>query len=464
MLRPKLGRIWGQSSANSRRDPGDAKYLIGWLSEIPTYQVLNYLQWKADTTALALAERGVFEWGSDVTYKKNAAVWDESDGQVYVALLNGPSKDLKPSSNLSQWATSAIQISRKSFDDAVSAINTHVADITGNPHKLTPERLGTYTVAQINSLVAQYKAMVTTHASDTNNPHKLTAAGVGAVPITGGTYTGTVTMGTGRVNLGADAAVASSGAGVYMGNSAGQIGVSPTGVGFVKVGSAAASNIVTQSTFADNKALVEPLYATPYPIFNMPMMNDINVYIGSGYVTLQPVSALFDTSGRWGIPRGLETENVKIICTPAIFSVATPSVTLAVDIKLVLTNPGVAEWGALGVGTNLTGNTNPEGRIHIGISGTGALRVQNSDFRINTADVLADLALHRIVVRKTPQDMQLYIDGVLIQTVVGANKPIGPAATDMYLAGYSAVSNFGGSACNFRVWDSALSATQISAL
>ena len=465
MLRPKLGRIWGNQTSAARRDPGDAKYLIGWLSEIPTYQVLNYLQWKADTTFQALAERGVLEWGSDVTYKKNAAVWDETTGQIYVSLLNGPSTTLKPSSNPSQWAASAIQISRSSYDAVVAAVNAHIADVTGNPHKLTPARLGTYTTAQIDVLVAQYKALVNTHATNTNNPHGTTASQIGAVPVTGGTYTGNVTMGTGQVLLSSNGVskVASDSSGIFLGNSAGQIGVNSAGKGFVKTGTGSPSEIVTQATFADNKALVENNYVSPAPIFFMPMMNDINIYQGGGYVSMYPVDASFDSSGRFVMSNGTSSENTKITCSKPIFPVLAPNVTFAVDVSITNVNPNVVEWATIGLGTNIIGNVT-DGRIHIGIRGDGWLRVQNSDYRINPQFVLSDLKMHRIVVRKTPQDMQLYVDGVLSSSVSGTNKSIGPNAVDIYVASYSTDTNFGGSACNFRVWDSALSANQISAL
>ncbi len=58
-IRPKLNRVWTSNNSVARRDPGDAEYLKGWVAEIPTYQVLNYLQYKIDTTMLAQAERGI---------------------------------------------------------------------------------------------------------------------------------------------------------------------------------------------------------------------------------------------------------------------------------------------------------------------------------------------------------------------------------------------------------------------
>jgi len=286
MLRPKLNRLWGNTSAVVRRDPGDAKYIQGWLAEIPTYQVLNYLQWKTDATFLALAERGVFEWGGDVAYQKGAAAWDETDRAIYVALVSNPDTSLTPSKNDAQWSKSSIQITRKSYDDAVAAITSHIADVTGNPHKLTPGRLGTYTVAQIDALVAQYRALVAAHSQDKNNPHGVKAKDIGAVPVEGGSYTGNVAMQTGQLFL--DAAgtkkVKADDAGVYLANASGQVGVDSTGRGYVKTGTLPSSTIITESSFADNKAIVEPDYAVPQPVFYLPLASDLNLYIGKGVV------------------------------------------------------------------------------------------------------------------------------------------------------------------------------------
>ena len=87
MLRPKLNRVWTSGSATLRRDPGDAKYIQGWISEIPTFQVLNYLQYKVDTTLLAQAERGIFEWGTDIQYGLGSIVWNELDKKIYVSTV-----------------------------------------------------------------------------------------------------------------------------------------------------------------------------------------------------------------------------------------------------------------------------------------------------------------------------------------------------------------------------------------
>lgn len=286
MLRPKLNRIWTSNNANLRRDPGDAKYLQGWIAEIPTFQVLNYLQYKVDTTLLALAERGVFEWGTDVQYGLGSLVWDDATKTIYVATVGAPSRTLRPSQNLGQWAASAIQVSRYDYDDIVAKISAHIADVTTNPHKLTANMIGAYNKAQIDSLILQYNTLVANHANDRNNPHKVTAAQAGAVPIPGGTYTGAVTFQQGMLFDSAGATKLSFGPqGFYMQSGDTRIGLDASGVPVVGNASTNSnSRIITDATFAEVKAREEPKYAVPEPNFCQHLIGDFNIYYGKGAI------------------------------------------------------------------------------------------------------------------------------------------------------------------------------------
>ena len=286
MLRPKLNRIWTSNNANLRRDPGDAKYLQGWIAEIPTFQVLNYLQYKVDTTLLALAERGVFEWGTDVQYGLGSLVWDDATKTIYVATVGAPSRTLRPSQNLGQWAASAIQVSRYDYDDIVAKISAHIADVTTNPHKLTANMIGAYNKAQIDSLILQYNTLVANHANDRNNPHKVTAAQAGAVPITGGTYTGAVTFQQGMLFDSAGTTKLSFGAqGFYMQSGDTRIGLDASGVPVVGNASTNSnSRVITDATFAEVKAREEPKYSVPEPNFCQHLIGDFNIYYGKGAI------------------------------------------------------------------------------------------------------------------------------------------------------------------------------------
>lgn len=284
MLRPKLNRVWTSDNANLRRDPGDAKYLQGWIAEIPTFQVLNYLQYKVDTTLLALAERGVFEWGTDVQYGLGSLVWDDATNIIYVATVGAPSRTLRPSQNLGQWAASSIQVSRYDYDDIVSKISTHIADTTTNPHKITANMIGAYNKAQIDNLIAQYNALVASHANDRNNPHQVTAAQAGAVPITGGTYTGAVTFQQGMLfDAGGTTKLTFGAQGFYMQSVNTRIGIDSSGVPVVgNVATGVNSRIITDATFAEVKASEEPNYSVPYPNYAQHLIGDFNMNIGSG--------------------------------------------------------------------------------------------------------------------------------------------------------------------------------------
>ena len=282
MLRPKLNRIWTSTNANLRRDPGDAKYIQGWISEIPTYQVLNYLQYKVDTTLLALAERGIFEWGSDVTYGLASVVWDETDKRIYVSTVGAPDKTKAPSANSAHWTPSSIQVSRASYDSIVAAIKAHIADVTGNPHKLTAGRLNAYNKNETDAIVAQYRALVLAHSSDKNNPHGVTATQTGAVPSTGGTYSGDVIFNAGVFFDSGKVNKINKSGGLFLQNGAGQIGINDSGVGMVGPTNSM-SKIVTEASYPGLKSAQEPDYAVPMPNFQMNCVRDINIQTGIGY-------------------------------------------------------------------------------------------------------------------------------------------------------------------------------------
>lgn len=305
MLRPKLNRIWATTNSVSRRDPGDAKYIQGWISEIPTYQVLNYLQYKVDTTLLALAERGVFEWGGDVQYGLNSVVWNELDRKIYVAIVGNPDKTKAPSANLSQWSQSSIQIPRASYDAVAAAITAHIADITGNPHQLTAGRLGAYNKAEIDALVLQYRQLVAAHAGDKSNPHGVTATQAGAVPITGGTYTGDVIFNGGLFFDSGKINQVSKTNGLYLQTGNFVLGINASGVAVAGT-TTNQSPIVSEQTFPGLKALNEPNYAAHAPSFQATLQQTLTILRGIGLInttfipTYSPVSGAMSISSDVG--------------------------------------------------------------------------------------------------------------------------------------------------------------------
>lgn len=293
-LRPKLNRVWTSANSVLRRDPGDAKYIQGWVSEIPTFQVLNYLQYKVDTTLLAQAERGIFEWGSDITYVLGSIVWCENDKKIYVSTVGSPDKTKAPNTNLAHWSPSSIQVPRASYDAILASINSHIAN-KSNPHNLSAAQLGSYTKAETDALVAQYQALVLAHSSNKNNPHGVTALQVGAVPATGGTYTGDVTFNGGMFFDAGKVNQISKTGGLYLQAGTAVMGIDATGAAVVGTTSSK-SKIVSEATFPALKAAQEPGYAVPEPTIQMDMIGNINMRRGLGVIDSYGLEPAYDSN------------------------------------------------------------------------------------------------------------------------------------------------------------------------
>lgn len=73
--------IWALTATVSPIDPGDAKYLQGWISEIPSFQNFNYVLQALGKNLLVLAESGNFKWQAEIVYKAGTRVIE--DGLVY---------------------------------------------------------------------------------------------------------------------------------------------------------------------------------------------------------------------------------------------------------------------------------------------------------------------------------------------------------------------------------------------
>lgn len=278
-----LNRLWAMSPNKPIRDPGESKYALGWVAEIPTYEVLNYLHNRIDNNILALAERGIFEWGYDIAYKKGALAWDEIDGKIYVALTANPNVSLAPSKNPSQWTASSIQIPKSYFDALTAAINSHITDY-GNPHKLTAAQLDAYTKAQIDTLIANLQTELDAHEA-ASNPHGTDADDVGAVPVTGGRYTGTVYHDANIIGIGADTtnAVKYKAGKVFFKKGVLEVGIDANGDPYFYDGTK--QYLVNEELFVTLKNTYEKEYAVPAPDFLCLFQNDINIYAGTGPTT-----------------------------------------------------------------------------------------------------------------------------------------------------------------------------------
>lgn len=460
-IRPKLNRVWTSNNSVARRDPGDAKYLKGWVAEIPTYQVLNYLQYKIDTTMLAQAERGIFEWGSDVSYGVGSLAWDETDKTIYVCTVTSPSKTLRPSANSAQWSPSSIQVSRANYDSIVAAINAHIADVTSNPHKVTAAQIGAYDKSELDSIVANYRAMVQAHVTDYNNPHKLTAVQVGAVPTTGGAYTGEVTFTTVYLNDSKTAQIVNDGGGLYLRNGSYYLGINGT-TGKAETGTASSkSAIVTELNFPDVKAAQEPEYAHLEPTFQMNLINSLNIVRGSGTVSsTEGMNIQYDQANggvflfdQGGIGHSVSGSDELVV--------AGENVPFTIAFDYYPNNPiNSAYWqfvlGLLGHKVLFKLNNT----VNLEIRSSNGSNVQKC---INSY-VVAPYAWSRIVATHDGTMYRLYVNGVQIAEEVGGFAARNTPADRKFYMGLAANVQKAVRFRGFRLWPYALSAKQVSTL
>lgn len=277
-----LGRIW--ANTGDWRDPGDAKYSLGWGAEIPTYQGLNYLQYKSDLAFLALAERGVQEWGADITYALRSQVWDNVDGKVYIALVASPNTLLSPSSNLGEWGLSAMQVTRSEYGTGLAASTAHINN-TANPHGVTPSSIGAYTVGEIDQLFDNAYATLALHEDDTSNPHNTTAIQTGAVPATGGTFTGSVNYEAERTGLNYTATGATiyapSAGGMYLEAGGYLFGVDGSG-NAVYFDGVTTQTILNENTYLATGESYEGQFSAPQADLVLKLAVDVNIQEGFG--------------------------------------------------------------------------------------------------------------------------------------------------------------------------------------
>ena len=457
-LRPKLNRVWTSNNSVARRDPGDAKYLQGWVAEIPTYQVLNYLQYKVDTTMLAQAERGIFEWGSDVSYGVGSLAWDETNKTIYVCTVTNPSKTLVPSANPSQWSPSAIQVSRANYDSVVSAINNHIAN-RANPHQVTAAQVGTYNRAEMDSLVASYRALVQAHVTDYNNPHKLTAVQVGAVPVTGGTYTGPVTMPTAYFNESKTAQIL-RGDGLWLKNGNYLIGINDT-TGFAETGTTSSkSKIVTELSFPDLKAAREPEYSHIDPSFQMNLINSINIVRGPG--TIQNVAVgrgpTYDQALGGAFSYNAEGTTSGDNYTSSNSVIGGLPYTIAFDYYYDSVSTQAGWQFTIGLTAS---------RVLIRVDGTISIETTLSaggSAQYATSSGLVVGAWNRIVATSDGTNYKLYLNGVLLREQVGTPMVNSSDANRRVLMNFASGIPRKSALRGFRIWPVVLNAKQISTL
>ena len=468
----KLGRIWASAPSSPNIDPGADKYKLGWVPEIPLFQVLNWINNRYDTNIVSLAERGMFEWGNDVTYNAAALAWDEEDGFIYVSKVAGPSTATRPGLNATQWDKSAVQISRKQYDDAVAAWSNHIAN-TSNPHALTVEILNTYSKAVIDSKVGVIQTGLSTHTSNTNNPHLVTAIQAGAVPATGGSYTGLVRHLFESTGIGAAsyaASLLSNATGVFLSLGANsKLGLNSTNKAVFVDDAGVESLLLTDATYIAAREPVEATFVPPTPDCEVNFRNNLNMLYGSGTPTFT------GPAGSRGYLDKSGTAQTAALNVPRYTAQG-----------LYVTNNGDGETLTVPISLNLKGATNytwmldvksvagasviayvPNGGPLSGIQIVGANYVYTSVVGgVSTNFILAAVdhtVSHKfaVVSDSTLNKTFVYFDGALKATVNSKQDVVTGTlftfsnSTDTYGAKYLN---------NFKTWLAALTARQVSNL
>lgn len=462
--RPKLNRIWASANSNLRRDPGDAKYVQGWVSEIPTYQVLNYLQNRIDTTILAIAERGIAEWGTDVTYVLNSLVWDNLDGRIYVSIVPMPDKTKAPSTNPGHWAVSALQISRKEYDAISASMNAHIADVTTNPHKLTSGDVGAYSKTETDTIISAYYAAVRAHASNQNNPHNLQPEDIDAVSASrGGVYTGMVGFNK-PLWVGTNNKVITDALGFYMQMNGYSLGLNPQGLP-VAGPTGNVSQIITDARFEEVRAVNEYSYAAPMPAFEVNLQNDINVQVGACNTQSVGFEPVFNADGSLNFSVGAARKTLQSINNAgALTDIVAGGVggNLGVTIALDIMGGVRLQTDSLGFAFGI--NYSYFQVLQSGVIQCIAFREDKT-----TYDVLATSAPYtpltwvRLVAVFDRTNVTLYWNGSYLDSAPATGSPGGSLLLhsegnpDVNLRRYFGVRNA-------RIWNQALTAKQISTL
>ena len=137
-----LPLVWASDNTGVS-DPGDTKYTLGWVSEIPTYQDFNFVLQTTTNNLLALAERGAFAWEPTISYLAGAEV--TQFGKKYYAVADSLNVDplddisvrnywnLSPSFGLTQAdlnSSLGMQLYRNDGDDSVGTWNASSLSVT----------------------------------------------------------------------------------------------------------------------------------------------------------------------------------------------------------------------------------------------------------------------------------------------------------------------------------------------
>lgn len=466
-----LTRIWAAGPQTPNLDPGLTKWALGWIAEIPTLQVLNFINNRSDTNQLALAERGVFEWVRGIAYKLGALTWDEADSVIYKCKVSPPDNNLRPGLNLTQWEPSSIQISRFAYDANAAAWAAHIAN-TANPHQLTAHQLSSYTAVEIDQKVGVVASAINAHvAIVAGNPHHTTSADVGAVPIAGGAYTGVVnhraaTTTIGPTALGGSLFVNTNGVFIARGATA-KLGLSATSRPVAIDEAGVASVLLTEASYVAQRTAQSPLYATPAPDSWLVAKNGLQLATGQLPATYQ---------GPAGRPyNGKDGQTYTSVAnTPMLtpYGMRLEALNDSITVPMLNNLQGFAQWTWH---LDLRTSTGKSHNLAIARCASGISQFYQNGTNLQFAFYVAGVqnfsnfgtivqgADYKATVTFDGTSLRLYLNGVLASTVVAAVEKFIADAVGIQL-GYYGVAGATFYLREMKTWNTALTAKQISQL
>lgn len=98
IVKPNVNDIW--ASAGDVTEPSQAKKLLGWIAEIPTFQVFNFVLNRQDEYNAYINGNGLGGWDTDTEYPVKGLVRG-SDGKWYEALVEQAGND--PVGDIVNW-------------------------------------------------------------------------------------------------------------------------------------------------------------------------------------------------------------------------------------------------------------------------------------------------------------------------------------------------------------------------
>lgn len=105
-----LELVW--ANAGGFADPGDAKYQLGWVAEIPTFQNFNFVLQALDRAKLSYAEKDIHLWQDNIAYASGARV-ERGDRTFYCITAHNDAAGSNPQDPLldttnSYWVNSTV--------------------------------------------------------------------------------------------------------------------------------------------------------------------------------------------------------------------------------------------------------------------------------------------------------------------------------------------------------------------